>query len=110
MDDFKKSIAFPEENKMFAGDFLLIGIKQTLIWFNLQKDGTRNELSNIKETFPESLQQNVSFASTYEHLPFFKAGVSSSYDGWEKCKEKVPFVSDPNQNIETTWNSKLKFT
>ena len=39
-----------------------------------------------------------------------KAGLSSSYDGWVKCKEKVPDVSDPNQNVETTCNSKLKFT
>ena len=41
---------------------------------------------------------------------FSKAGVSSSYDGWAKCEEKVPDVSDPNQNVETTYNSKLKFT
>ena len=46
----------------------------------------------------------------YEHLPVFKAGLSSSYDGWGKCKEKVPDVSDPNQNVETTCSSKLKFT
>ena len=41
-----------------------------------------------------------------------KAGLSSSYhvDGWAKCKEKVPDVSDPNQNVETTCNFKLKFT
>ena len=53
---------------------------------------------------------NVSSAPTYEHLPVFKAGLSSSYDGWAKCKEKVRDVSDPNQNVETTCNSKLKFT
>ena len=35
-----------------------------------------------------------------------KAGLSSSCDGWAKCKEKVPDVSDPNQNVETTF----KFT
>ena len=29
------------------------------------------------------------------------AGLSSSYDVWEKCKEKVPDESDPNQNVET---------
>ena len=46
----------------------------------------------------------------YEHLPVFKAGLSSSYDGWAKCKEKVPNVSDPNQNVETRSHSKLKFT
>ena len=39
-----------------------------------------------------------------------KAGHSSSYDGWAKYKEKVPDVLDPNQNVETTCNSKLKFT
>ena len=31
-------------------------MKQTLIWFNLQRDGTRNGLSNIKVAFAESLQ------------------------------------------------------
>ena len=46
----------------------------------------------------------------YKNLPVCKAGLSSSYDGWTKCKEKVPHVSDPNQNVETTCNSKLKFT
>ena len=46
----------------------------------------------------------------YEHLPVFKAGLSSSYDGWAKCKEKVRDVSHPNQNVEKTCNSKLNFT
>ena len=41
---------------------------------------------------------------------FSKAGVSSSYDGWAKCEEKVPDVSDPNQNLKTRSHSKLKFT
>ena len=49
---------------------------------------------------------NVSSAPTYEHFSVFNAGLSSSYDGWAKCKEKVPDVSDPNQNVETT-NSSL---
>ena len=35
-------------------------MKQGLIWFNLQMDGTRNGLSNIKETFSESLQLQMS--------------------------------------------------
>ena len=84
---------------------MLIQMKQTLIWFNLQRDGTGNVLSNIKDV----AATNVSSATKYEHLPVFKAGLSSSYDGWAKCKEKVPDVSDPNQNIGTTCNSKLKF-
>ena len=76
-------------------------MKQRLIWFNLQRDGTRNRLSNIKETFEESLQLQMSV---------FNAGLSSSYYGWAKCKEKVPDASDPNQNVETRSHSKLTFT
>ena len=55
---------------------MLIWIKQKLIWFNLQRDGTGNGLSNIKDNFAESLQlatDNISSAPRYEHLPFFKA-------------------------------------
>ena len=29
---------------------------------------------------------------------------------WAKYKEKVPDVSDPNQNVDATYNSKPKFT
>ena len=39
---------------------MLIWMKKRLIWFNLQRDGTRNGLSNIKETFAESLQLQMS--------------------------------------------------
>ena len=56
----KKNIAFPEGNKLFSGDFVLIWMKQTLMWFNLQRDGIRNGLFNIKETFAESLQLQMS--------------------------------------------------
>ena len=45
-----------------------------------------------------------------QSMCIFKAGLSGSYDGWVKYKEKVPDVSDPNLNVETTCNSKLKFT
>ena len=45
-----KNIAFPEGNKLFTGDFVLIWMKQTLIWFDLHREETRNVLSNIKET------------------------------------------------------------
>ena len=77
-------------------------MKQRLIWFNLQKDGTRNELSNIKETFAEIFCTNIWAFSSH-------AGLSSSYDGWEKCEDKVLYVSDLNQNVETRSHSKLKF-
>ena len=35
-------------------------MKRRLVWFNLQIDGTRNGLSDIKETFAESLQLQMS--------------------------------------------------
>ena len=73
---------------------MLIWMKQTLIWFNLQKDGTGNGLSNIKDTLSESLQLQISVL--YQSMCIFKAGRSSLYDGWAKYKEKVPDVSDPN--------------
>ena len=52
---------------------------------------------------------NVSSAPKYEHLPRLVSQVHMMA-GQNKCKEKVPGVSDPNQNVETTCNSKLKFT
>ena len=39
-----------------------------------------------------------------------KAGLLTLYDVWAKYKEKVPDVSDRNQNVETKCNYKLKFT
>ena len=83
-------------------------MKQKLIWFNLQRDGTRNGLSNMKDTFTETLQLQMSVL--HQSTCIFKASLSSSYDCLAKYKEKVPDVSDPNQNDETTCNSKLKFT
>ena len=87
---------------------MLIWMKQTLIWFNSQRDGTGNGLSNIKDTFAESLQLQMSVL--HQSMCIFKAGLSSLYDCWAKYKEKVPYVSDPNQDIDTTCNSRLKFT
>ena len=40
--------------------FMLIWMTQTLIWFNLQRDGTGNGISNIKDTFTESFQLQMS--------------------------------------------------
>ena len=59
-DDFKKNSAFPEGVSSFAGDFVLFWMKQRLRWFNLQRDETRNGLSNIKETFAENFQLKMS--------------------------------------------------
>ena len=79
-----------------------------LIWFNLQRDGTGSWLPNIKGTFAERLQLHMPVL--HQSMCIFKASLSSSYDCWEKYKEKVPDVSDLNQNVETICNSKLKFT
>ena len=88
---------------------VLIWMNQTLIYFNLQKGGTVNGLSNIMDTSTESFQLQKSVLHQRTCI-FKKAVLSISYEDWGKYKEKVPDVSDPNQNIETTWNSKLKFT
>ena len=59
--------------------FVLIWMKQTLIWFNLQRDGTWNELSNAEDTFAESFQLHISLL--HQSLCIFKAGLSRWYDG-----------------------------
>ena len=83
-------------------------MKQTLVWFNLQRDGIGNGLSNTTDTFAKSFQQQMSVL--HQSMCIFKAGLSSSYDGWAKNKEKLPNLSDPNQSVETTCNSKIMFT
>ena len=68
----KKNIAFPEGNKLLADDFVLIWIKQALIWFDLQRDGTRNGLSNIK-TFAKSLLLQMSVL--YQRISIFQSSM-----------------------------------
>ena len=53
-------------------------------------------------------------ASTYKYqfwtkVCIFKAGLSSLSNGWAKYKQEVPDMSDCNENLEITCNSKLKF-
>ena len=58
--------------------FVLIWMKQMLIWFNLQRYGIGNRLSNIKDTFTESLQQQMSVQ--HQSIYIYKAdcaGLSS---------------------------------
>ena len=56
----KKKFLSLKEMSSFAADFVLIWMKQRLIWFNLQRNGTRNGLSNIKKTFEENLHLQMS--------------------------------------------------
>ena len=75
----KKTVLSLKGISSFAGDFVLIWMKQRLIWFNLQRDGTGNGLSNIKDTFAESLQLQMSLL--HQSMRIFKAGLSSSFGG-----------------------------
>ena len=61
----------------------------------------------MEDTFAESFQLQISVL--HQSVCIFKAGLSSLSDDWAKYKQKVPDMSDSNQNLETTSNSKLKF-
>ena len=88
----KKNIAFPEGNKLFAGDLVLIWMKQMLIWFKLQRDG----LSNIKETFTESFQLQISVL--HQRMSIFQSSrlVSQVHMMvWENVKKKYLMCQIP---------------
>ena len=90
-------MAFPEGNKLFAGDF------------RANLDETNAEFTIYKEIELEmDCLTSICTKPKYVHLQ----GWSLEFicDGWAKYKEKVPNVSDPNQNVETTYDCKLKFT
>ena len=74
-------------------------------------DGTRNGLSNIKETFAEKLQLKMSVLCTKVQALILEHSVSQVHmmAGQNKCKEKVTDVSDPNQMLKqhATPNSSL---
>ena len=78
-----------------------------LVCFNLQRHWTGNGLSNIEDTFAESFQLQMSVL--HQSLCIFKAGLSSLSDGWANYKQKLPDMSDSNQNLETTCSSKFQF-
>ena len=92
--------------------FVLIWMKQTLIWFNLQRDGTGNGLSNIKDTFAESLQLQMSVL--HQSMSIFQSSRLVSQVHMMAVqhvkKKELPDVLDPSQNVESTYNSKLKFS
>ena len=53
---------------------------------------------------------SILFYSILHQSICIKAVFSRSYDDYSKYKEKVPDVSDPNQDVEKKCNSKLTFT
>ena len=58
------------------------------------------------------LQKACSYRCQFctKNMFIFKSGLSILYDVRAKYNEKIPDVSDLNQNVETTCNYKLKFT
>ena len=78
-----------------------------LVFFNLQRNGTGNGLSNTEDSFAESFQLQISVL--HQSLCIFKAVLSSLRDDWAKYKQKVPDISDSNQNLEIICNSKFNF-
>ena len=80
-------------------------MKQTLIWFDLQRDGTRNGLSNIKETFAESLQPQLSVL--HQHMSIFQS--SRLVSQVQNVKKKYLMCQIPIKMLkqEATPNSTL---
>ena len=56
----KKTLFSMGEMSCLQVIFVLNWMKQTLIMLNLQRDGTGNGLSNVKDPFAESLQLQIS--------------------------------------------------
>ena len=99
-------MAFSEGNQLFAGHFHALLDEMNAGMLNSQRNGTGNRLSNIKDTFAETFQLQLSLL---HQIMVSRDDLSSlSYD-WAKSKEKAPDVSDAKQNVETTYSSKFQF-
>ena len=90
--------------------FMLIWMKKTLIWFNLQRDGTANGLSNIKDTFAESLLLQMSVL--HESMSILKASTLVSQVhimAGQNVKKKYLMCQIPIKMLEqeATLNSSL---
>ena len=86
---------------------MLFWTKGKLVCCNLLRNGTENGFYNIKDTFAENF--NLQLSVLHQSICIFKAGLSGLSDDKAKYKGKIPDMSDFNQNVETTCNSKLKF-
>ena len=81
-----------------------------MIWFNLQRDGTRNGLSNINKTFAESLQLQMSVL--HQRMSIFQSSMLVSQVhmmAGQNVKKKYLLCQIPIQMLkqEATPNSSL---
>ena len=84
-------------------------MKQRLIWFNLQRDGTRNGLSNIKGTFAESLQLKMSVL--HQRMSIFQSCWSQVHMmAGQNVKKKYQMCQIPIKMFKQETIQKLKFT
>ena len=58
------------------------------VFFHLQRNGTENGLSNIKDTLAENIQLQISLL--HKSMSIVNGGLSSLSDGWAKYEEEVP--------------------
>ena len=103
----KKIWIFVKGITYFQVIFMLFWTKGKLVCCNLLRNGTENGFYNIKDTFAENF--NLQLSVLHQSICIFKAGLSGLSDVKAKYKGKIPDMSDFNQNVETTCNSKLKF-
>ena len=92
-DHFKKTWLSLKGISYLQVIFVLIWMKQTLIWFNLQRHGTGNGLSNIKYTFAERLQLPMSVM--HQSMCIFKAGLSNYMMAQQNIKKKYLMYQIP---------------
>ena len=101
----QKNIAFQKRISWFRANL----DETNAVWFNLQRDGTRNGLSNIKETFSESLQLQMSVL--HQRMSIFLSSMPLSQVhmmAGQIVKKKYP-CQIPNKMLrqEATPNSSL---
>ena len=81
--------------------FVLIWIKQSLIWFNLQRDGTENGLSTITDTFTESLQPQMPVLHQSMSILWSSRLVSQVHMmAGQNKKKKYLMCQSPSKGIE----------
>ena len=73
--------------------FVVIWMKQTLIWFNLQKDGNGNIFSYNKVTFAEILPLQMSLL--HQSMCIFKTDLSSYVMAGQNIKKKYMMYQFP---------------